>query len=224
MIKAAIFDMDGVLIDSEPLWQEAEKKVFATVGIHLTTEMCFETMGMRTDEVVAYRYKKQKWHSKSQEEVADEIMDELEELIRQKGRAMPGVSHIFEFFKKRNVRLALASSSHMRVINTALKKLTLTDVFEIIHSGEFEKNGKPHPAIYVSTLKKLNLHVDEAIAFEDSYNGLIAAKSAGLPTVAIPEQSVWHESKFDIAFLKLKSLKQFSEQHFQTLTRQNTPI
>ena len=224
MIKAAIFDMDGVLIDSEPLWQEAEKKVFATVGIHLTTEMCFETMGMRTDEVVAHRYKKQNWHSKSQEEVADESMDELENLIRQKGRAMPGVAHILEFFKKRNVRLALASSSHMRVINTALKKLTLTDVFEIIHSGEFEKNGKPHPAIYVSTLKKLNLHADEAIAIEDSYNGLIAAKSAGLSTVAIPEQSVWHESKFDIAFLKLRSLKEFSEQHFQTLTRQNTPI
>ena len=52
MIKAAIFDMDGVLIDSEPLWQEAEMKVFAQLGIELTTEMCCETMGMRTDEVV----------------------------------------------------------------------------------------------------------------------------------------------------------------------------
>ena len=113
MIKAVIFDMDGVLIDSEPLWQEAEKNVFATVGIHLTTEMCFETMGMRTDEVVAYRYKKQKWHSKSQEEVADEIMDELEELIRQKGRAMPGVSHIFEFFKNGKVEPVVVDAEQM---------------------------------------------------------------------------------------------------------------
>ncbi|MFQ5769905.1 MAG: HAD hydrolase-like protein, partial [bacterium] len=125
MIKAAIFDMDGILIDSEPLWQEAEKKVFAQVGIEIPTEMCLETMGMRTDEVVAFRYKKQKWSAKSCKEVEVEILSEMVDLIKQKGVPMQGVDYILDFFAHKNVRLALATSSPLRIIQTVLNKLHL---------------------------------------------------------------------------------------------------
>ena len=70
-----------------------------------------------------------------------------------------------------------------------------------------------------STLQQLNLQADEAIAFEDSYNGLLSAKAAKLKTVEIPEAPVWHEGKFDIADLKIKSLVEFTEKHFQELSR-----
>ncbi|MCH8018716.1 HAD hydrolase-like protein, partial [candidate division KSB1 bacterium] len=114
MIKAVIFDMDGVLIDSEPFWQEAEKLIFAQVGIQLTTKMCMETMGMRVDEVVTYRYEKQPWQGKSLEDIESEILDEMETSITLKGEAMEGVGYILNFFQRKNIRLALASSSYMR--------------------------------------------------------------------------------------------------------------
>ena len=222
MIKAVIFDMDGVLIDSEPLWQEAEKLIFSQVGIQLTTNMCMETMGMRVDEVVKYRYEKQSWQGTSLEEIESEILDELETLITLKGEAMEGVGYILSFFQRKDIRLALASSSYMRIINTVIKKLNLEDSFEIIHSGEFEEKGKPDPAIYLSTLEKMDLIADEAFAIEDSYNGLLSANAANLKTVVMPEESVWHESKYNIADLKIKSLLEFSEEHFNLLSKKRS--
>lgn len=209
--------MDGVLIDSEPLWQEAEKLAFSRAGIRLTTEMCMETMGMRVDEVVRFRYEKQPWHGKSLKAIEAEILDEMEALILLKGEAMEGVGYILNFFRRKNIRLALASSSYMRIINAVIKKLNLEDAFEIIHSGEFEEYGKPDPAIYLSTLRKLNLSANEVFAIEDSYNGLLSAKAANLKTVLIPEKRIWNQNKFDGADLKLRSLLEFSEEHLKKL-------
>lgn len=213
MLKAAIFDMDGILIDSEPLWQEAEKKVFASLGFHLSTEMCLETIGLRTDEVVSYWYEKRPWTGKPLKQVVAEILDELEKLLNEKGKAMPGVDYILKFFHERRIRLALATSSAFRVIRTVLAKLNLVDAFEVIHSAELEEFGKPDPAIYLSTLRMLGCEPAEAMAFEDSYNGLLSAKAAKIKTVVIPEASAWFDVKFESADLKLKSLLEFNDQH-----------
>jgi len=120
-IQAAIFDMDGLLIDSEPLWQEAEKRIFAEVGIELTTAMCEQTMGMRIDEVVGHWYKFKPWTNKDLKELEHEVVNEVEHLIRTKGEPMPGVDHIISFFKNKNLRLAVASSAHLRLIEQFLK-------------------------------------------------------------------------------------------------------
>jgi len=217
MLKAAIFDMDGILIDSEPLWQEAEITAFARVGLRLTRAKCAETMGLRVDEVVRRRYDEFGWEEKSLAAVQADILSELEKLIDEKGQAMPGVEHALGFFERRNLPLALASSSHMRLIERVLQKLELTGRFRVIHSAEYEQHGKPHPAIYLSTLAQLGLPAHEVVAFEDSFNGLLAAKTAGLKTVCIPEPSARQETRFDIAACKLNSLAEFSEKHFQAL-------
>lgn len=210
--------MDGVLIDSEPLWREAEIIAFRRVGIELTNDMCKETMGIRIDQVVKYRYDKHGWTGKSLGEVAQDILRELTILIREKGVPMPGVKYALDFCADHNLRLALASSSHLSLIETVVQKFKIKEKFEVIYSAEFEEYGKPHPGIYLTTLQKLGLEPSEALAIEDSLAGLIAAKAAQLNTIAIPEPTAWHDTRFDIADFKLKSLHEFNGRHLQVFS------
>jgi beta-phosphoglucomutase-like phosphatase (HAD superfamily) len=210
-LKAAIFDMDGLLIDSEPLWQEAEKKVFGTVGISLTTAMCVQTMGMRLDEVVKYWYSRQPWKGPSLAEVQRDVLAEVKQLILGKGEGMRGVSHILDFFDQRNIQMAVASSSYLHLIEAVLEKLKIRNRFKVVHSAEFELKGKPDPGIYISTAHSLGVEPAECIAFEDSYNGLLSAKQAGMRTVAVPDQHSFEEKKLLIADLKIRTLDEFNE-------------
>ncbi len=209
--------MDGVLIDSEPFWQEAAIKAFRRVGVAMTREMMAETTGLRVDEVVRLRYEQFGWNDKSCQAVESDILDELDLLIDGRGSRMAGVAYILNFFKSRNLRVALASSSHFRVITAVLSKLQLQGQFEFVHSGELEPKGKPDPAIYLTCLRKLGLPAHEVVAFEDSFNGLAAARAARLKTVAIPDESVWQQDRFDAADLKLRSLHEFTEEHLAKL-------
>ena len=211
-LKAAIFDMDGLLINSEPFWQEAEKKIFSTVGIDLTTAMCEQTMGMRIDEVVDHWYNFNPWSGSRHKEIENEILDEVERLILERGAPMPGVHHIISFFAEKKFKLALASSAHLRLIKTVLNKFNMQNTFEVVHSAEFEAKGKPDPSIYLSAAKFLGVNADECVAFEDSYNGLLSAKSAGMRTVAIPAPEHFNDEKFLIASMKLHSLAEMNDE------------
>lgn len=220
MLKAVIFDMDGLLIDSEPLWQEAEKMVFKTVGIDLTTEMCHEVMGFRIEEVVQHWYRFKPWTNITLEEVKNNVLFEVAQLIEQKGRSMPGVNYILDFFQTQEFKIGLASASHLILINAVVKKIGVEKYFQVLHSAQFEEYGKPHPAVYIEAAKKLEVHPTECIAFEDSFNGLIAAKAARMKTVAIPEKNMIHQTRFDIADYKLNSLYDFNEKHLEELNKQ----
>jgi len=176
-----------------------------------------QTMGVRIDEVVRYWYDRHPWQNRSLKQVEEDILSSLQKLIREKGRPMSGVDYILDFFQERNFKLALASSSYMSVIETVLRKLNLEQTFEVVHSGEFEELGKPHPAIYQTTVKLMNLNPEQVLAFEDSHSGLLSAQAAGLRTVAIPDKSVWTDEKYNIADLKLRSLDEFTEAHLKQL-------
>lgn len=206
--------MDGLLIDSEPLWQDAEIEVFSKIGIQLTREDCKQIMGLRTDEVVNYWFTKYGWTQKSKEQILQEIHEEVSRLILSKGVLMPGAHFILNFFRKKNMRIALASSSHYSVINCVVDHFNLRNEFEIIYSGEEEEFGKPHPAIYISTFKKLALHSSECLVFEDSFYGTLAAKAALTKVVAIPIAEYFFQPRFQIADLLLHSLEDFTEEHF----------
>ena len=95
-MRAAIFDMDGLLIDSEPLWKRAEQEVFSELGVHLTDDDCEQTLGYRTDMVVAHWYRRFPWESPPQQSVANDINAKVEELISLHGEAMPGAIRTIE--------------------------------------------------------------------------------------------------------------------------------
>jgi mannitol-1-/sugar-/sorbitol-6-/2-deoxyglucose-6-phosphatase len=217
MIEAVIFDMDGVLLDSEPFWQDAEMEIFATVGIHLTREQCIETMGLPVIDVVQYRYSQNPWNQKSLRDVSNEILEGVELRVRKYAVPLNGVIELLNFFKHRRIATALASSSAMRLIQTVLEKFSLEHVFDVVHSAEQEEYGKPHPAVFLTTSKRLNVSPIHCLVVEDSFNGLIAAKAARMKTLIIPMNAQLHETRFDIADLKLESLTEFSEDKWNYL-------
>lgn len=206
MIKAAIFDMDGLLIDSEPLWQEAEIMVFNAVGVPLTKDMTPQTTGLRTDEVVAYWHKRFPWENPSQAEVREQIDESVLELIKQKGLPKDGVNHAVAECEAAGLTMAVASSSPTVMIEAVLNKLGIRDKMVIVHSAEFETHGKPHPAVYISTAEKLGVHPDECVAFEDSANGVLSAKAAKMRCIAIPEPPMRNDKRYGIADVILDSL------------------
>jgi len=208
MVKAVIYDMDGLIIDSEPLWQEAEISVFKSLNINLTKEDCMKVMGMRTDEVVDYWFRRFPWEGPSKTEITSEIIRELIGLIKEKGELMKGVKESLAFVRSKEVKTALASSSSYEIINTVLEKFGLMKEFEVIYSAQEEEYGKPHPAVYISAAKRLNIAPVECLAIEDSFNGVLAAKAAKMKCIAIPYEGVRHDKRFAIADVTLDSLTQ----------------
>lgn len=212
-MKAAIFDMDGLLIDSEPLWQEAEITVFGTLGVPLTRELCRETMGVRLDGVVRHWYSKFPWRGESAEAVEARVLDEVSRLISERGELMPGVQETIDTLRAADFALAVASSSPMRLIRDALEQFDIIDLFSVLHSAELENEGKPDPAVYLTTMSRLGVDPKDCIAFEDSIMGVRAAKSSGARVIAVPDPSEISEPAFAIADHVLSSLLDFSMDH-----------
>lgn len=213
MIEAVIFDMDGLLIDSEPFWKVVEIEVFKTVGIDLTVEMCLETVGLRIDEVVTYWHEKQPWENISKQAIEDSIVNKMIERITNEGEALPGVYDVIEFFWNKKIPMAIASSSYLRIIEAVVKRLKLKDFFEVIYSAEFEEYGKPNPATFITTAKKLGVSPMKCLVFEDSLNGVLAGKAARMITVAVPD---YENPKFIIADKILNSLEEWNEECFNS--------
>lgn len=188
MIAAVIFDMDGLLVDSEPIWRDVEVRVFNALGVPLIEAMAHETTGLRVDEVARYWFARHPWAGPGCDAVAARLIDEVEAAIRAGAVAKPGVADAIAACRARGLRLALASSSSWRLIRATLDRLALNGVFEALASGEDEPRGKPDPGIYRTVVARLGLTGDRCVALEDSWPGVRAAKAAGLRCVAVPER------------------------------------
>jgi sugar-phosphatase len=209
MIKAVIFDLDGLLINSEPFWQMSMVEVFNKRGVKLSIDDCKTTTGMRVDEVVKY------WALKYPEaklNIADtvaDIMQTIQQLVKTKGEAMPGVDYIISFFEEMNIPMAIASASAHSLIDTVTDKFNIRNKFKVIQSAEYLKYGKPHPEIFINTATLLETEPNECLVFEDSVYGILAAKSAMMKVVAVPEKENFNKKEYCIADKKIKSLNNF---------------
>jgi len=141
--------------------------------------------------------------------VEKQIINKVTELIRKKGWSLPGAKETIEVLYNENIPLALASSSLMKVIDAAIEKLEIRKYLKVIHSAECEKFGKPHPDVYLSTAKKLEVTPENCLAFEDSFTGVSAAKSAGMKCIVVPNEIVKNDERLKIADMRLESLKDF---------------
>lgn len=211
MIKGVIFDMDGLLIDSEPFWRIAEIEAFAKLSCLLTDDMLQETMGMRNDEVVRY------WVDHFEIEGVDyaalemDILAKVQELVETKGQALPYVLECLEFFKNKQIPIALASSSPLGIIQSVVDTLGIEKYFKVMCSAEFEEYGKPHPAVFLAAANYLRVDPGRCLVFEDSLNGVIAAKAAKMHCVAIPDLRRDLDERFVLADACYDHLGEFLE-------------
>ncbi|MFT3740297.1 MAG: hexitol phosphatase HxpB [Breznakibacter sp.] len=183
--KAVIFDMDGVIIDSEQFWKQAENEVFSSLGVKITDEYCKTTRSMTTSEVARFWYGKSPWQGKPLDIVEQMVISRVIGLIEtEECCIIPGIKTFIEKLKTQNYKIGLATNSPNRIIPVVLKKLGAPHLFDAVSSAEFEKKGKPDPAIYLATAQKLCIEPEDCIAIEDSRSGMVAAKSAGMTVVA----------------------------------------
>jgi HAD superfamily hydrolase (TIGR01509 family) len=208
MSRAAIFDMDGVLIDSEPLWWRAGVEVLRTVGVELTDDHFDETIGLRTDAALTHWYERYPWVGKSLDQIEQEVQDRVLKLICEQGQPLPGVRALVHFLTEQRVPIGLCSSSPYPVINAVLDKIGIKQHFQVVYSAEDEPLGKPHPGAYLSCASRLCVPARRCIAFEDSLAGAVSAKAAQMKVVAVLQGA--RSTVFDFCDLKLDSLSDFT--------------
>ena len=182
--QAVIFDMDGVLVDTEELWAQAEIEVFSSLGVELTAEGLERTRAMTTADVTAFWYSRFPWKHEPPEVAEQKVVSRVIELIRCTDCTIEGVLPFIEQLKSRNLKIGLATNSPARVIPPVLQKTGLENMFDVVCSAEHEEKGKPHPAIYLQAARRLKTPPSGCAVVEDSLYGMQAAKSAGMRVVA----------------------------------------
>jgi len=207
-IKAVIFDMDGVLIDSEPLWRKAMIEGFASIGVLITEEDCKKTTGNRLKEVVEYWFEKLDILDFLPTEIEHRIINTLVKLINKDGKAISGVIEVINFCNNKNIKIGLATSSSNHLMKAVLEKLKLKNTFKSSISAENLEYGKPHPEVFLICASQLQISPLECIVIEDSINGVIAAKAAFMRVISLPEQENINTHKFSIADYKLNNMQE----------------
>ena len=209
--------MDGLLIDSEPLWSEAAIEVFSIYGKKITLADLATTTGLRTSEFVSWWLRDYKFDNTELEKIGEKIVDLVIKKIRLEGKPMPGSDYILDFFHERGYKIGLATSSPMRVADAVLNLLQIEKYFQVKTSAEKLPYGKPHPQVYLECAAALHSSPLQCICFEDSVNGMIAVKAARMKCVVVPTYSQQKDEKWSIADLKISSLKNFSSLHINLL-------
>ena len=188
MIKAVIFDMDGLLIDNEPIWRTAHRKVLAKRGFTVSEDDVREMAGKGTLHIVSlWRERFNGWDPTQDEAVCQEIFEEVATLVADEGKELPGVTPLVKALYDKQIPLAVASSSPLFLIEMTLRKLKIDTFIPILHSGVDEAHPKPAPDVYLSAAKSLHVSPEFCLVFEDSPSGIASAKAAGMTCIAVPE-------------------------------------
>jgi len=187
MIQALIFDFDGLILDTETPDYDAWQEIYAGHGASLPIELWGQLIGGSgaTDFDAAIHLEKLLGHPLDRAALNARWRARSDELITLRPM-MPGVQAVLDDARRLGLRLAIASSSPHSWVDRYLARLGLADYFEIIKCGDEVPRVKPDPGLYLAALAALHIQADEAIVFEDSSNGVKAAKSAGIFTVAVP--------------------------------------
>ena len=186
MIEAVVFDLDGVLLDSEQLWDEAREQLARERGGRWHDQAQRDMMGMSSLEWSRYMHETIGL-PEPPEEISREVVERLTALYRERLPAIPGAKEAVERLAA-DYKLGLASSSNRELIDLALELLGVAHLFAATVSSEEVACGKPAPDVYLEAARRLGIEPARAAAVEDSQNGILAAKAAGMRVIAIPNR------------------------------------
>ena len=223
--EAAVLDMDGVLIDTEPVWRAAESAVFARFGVALSERDLLDSTGQPIEELIPV------WRRRSpalapagaepaDAEIAGLIIDRVIAHVMAEGQPMPGVTAAIALFERCGLRLAIASSSPLRLIDAVSVRLGLTRI-TVRCSAMDEARGKPAPDVYLTAARRLGVGAASCLALEDSPAGIASARSAGMRCVAVPDPLLAADPRYREADLVLESLTGLDE---AALRRLGVPV
>lgn len=210
-ILAAIFDMDGLLINSEPLWDRAELDVLASVGVDITRRHELpDTLGLRIDMVVDLWFAQQPWNGPSRQEVTERIIRRAITLVEETRPLLPGVKEAVALCKEQGLLVGLASASPLHMLEKVLTMFDLRDSFDALASAEKLPYSKPHPQVYLDCAAKMGVDPLTCVALEDSVNGMVASKAARMRSIVVPAKEDQHDPRFALANVKLTSLTELT--------------
>jgi haloacid dehalogenase superfamily, subfamily IA, variant 3 with third motif having DD or ED/haloacid dehalogenase superfamily, subfamily IA, variant 1 with third motif having Dx(3-4)D or Dx(3-4)E len=209
MVNTVLFDMDGLLLDTEPLWGESMLRIAAKHNIPITAKQFKETTGLRIYEVTDYWAIKYPWQGSTSLDVANEILDDIIAASKTAGRVLPGVIQTLELLRQHNFKIGLASSSPAVMIDALVEHFEIKDYFDCITSADAVDLGKPHPAVFLHCAQSLGSSPLNCLVLEDSVNGMIAGKAARMKVLVVPDEVHFDDPRFSVADAKLRSLEDF---------------
>ena len=196
--QAIIFDMDGLLVDSERIWHLAEDEVFRSRGLDYTDELRASVIGLRMDEFMA----RLRAHFHIDEPLAAltaEVNANMLRLIPAMVRPQPGAVELLQLVRQRAWPVAIASSSPTAIIDATLRAQGWDSIFPLRCSADEVARGKPAPDVYLQAARLLGVAPEHCLALEDSPNGARAAVAAGMTCYAVPDRS--HAQPADLAVI-----------------------
>ena len=216
-LDTVIFDMDGLLVDSEPLWGVAANNIFEQYGFRISPEQNVTTTGLRTREFVHWWFQHFGINVNEEPVAENKILNRMLELIDADCTMMPGVEHVFNLFHSLRFKIGIASSSPDALIQLVMEKSGIRQYVQGTASGQQLLHGKPHPQVYLNCAETLQSIPANCLSFEDSFYGMIAAKAARMQCVVVPDYHQYKQERWGAADLKLSSLQNFSALHLQML-------
>lgn len=199
-MKAFIFDMDGVIINSQPIHYKVDSKIFKKLGIELSKDDMEGFAGMTNPEILGFLKGKFKFKEEIQDIIDLQVEIKTQILEDENYKPIDGIVDLVNNLKNNNILIAVASSSPRKFIEAVLKRFKIIDKFDEIICGEEVPKGKPEPDIYLEAAKKLGAKVEECTVLEDSTNGIAAAKAAGMKCIGFANKDSGNQdhSKADI--------------------------
>lgn len=217
MIKAIIFDMDGVIVDSEQIWDDSEKLVFSRYGIDVTEYDQRTTRNMNMRQVSDY------WSQKattpfSLEDAEQKVIEQVCQQIRFRPQAMLGALNLLQQIDTLNIPIGLATNAPKPVCNTVLQCLEIESYFKSIQTADDVENTKPHPEIYLKSAENLQVEPQHCLVFEDSPTGVTAAHAAGMQVIYVNPIRVADYSINNMTRTTFQSLMQFNIDELESLS------
>jgi beta-phosphoglucomutase family hydrolase len=210
MFESMIFDMDGVIIDSEPIHYEINKVIFKDLQITLDDEEYRKFIGVTNTYMWTYLKEKYSLKHTLEELLENHYIKNLEYLKTCEDKPIPGITKLLEGLKKEGITIALASSSPMEFIETILKLFNIRNYFKVVISGENIRRSKPEPDIFLAAAEALGTLPENCVVLEDAMHGVRAAKAAAMKCIGYQNPNSWDQnlSEADMVIDNLEDLSQ----------------